>query len=77
MNALATYLKVKSLRQHDFAGRVGATQSTISKLSAGEVKPSLELAIAIERATSGAVPATSWISEHPAETATPQAKDAA
>ena len=61
MNKLALYLTEYRIRQVDFASRIGATQSTVSRLVSGTATPSLDLAVRIERATGGAVPATSWI----------------
>jgi transcriptional regulator with XRE-family HTH domain len=39
--------------------RVG--QSTLSRLECGECTPKLALALRIEKATSGAIPAASWV----------------
>ncbi len=61
MSKLQTYLTSHGLRQADFAAAVGATQATISRLANGSMRPSLELAVAIERATAGAVTAASWV----------------
>ncbi len=63
MTNLAQYLKKKKLRQYQFAELVGVKQSFVSRLKAGHVMPSLELAVKIERATKGAVKAVSWVSE--------------
>lgn len=60
MSDLGTYLKNHGIRQADFAAAIGATQATVSKLIAGG-RPSLSLAVSIERATGGAVAASSWI----------------
>jgi len=61
MSQLGAYLRDNSLRQAEFAAKVGATQGTISRLIKGDVLPSLDLAVKIERATAGVVPATSWV----------------
>jgi DNA-binding XRE family transcriptional regulator len=61
MNVLKKYRKDVSIRQTEFAEVVGVTQSTISKIESGEINPSLELAVAIERATGGAIPPSSWV----------------
>ena len=62
-NLLDQFLQDNGLRQASFAERVGATQATISKLVRDETRPSLELAVRIERETKGAVPANSWVPE--------------
>lgn len=62
-NLLDHFLRQHRLRQSVFADRVGATQATISKLIRGDTRPSLELAVRIERETKGAVPANSWVPE--------------
>lgn len=43
-------------RQADLAEKVGCAQQTISKYLNGEIRVSAEHAVAIERATVGAVP---------------------
>lgn len=65
MTRLQSYLDQANLRQSEFAALVGASQATISKLARGAVQPGLDLAVAIERATAGAVLATSWVPEPP------------
>jgi DNA-binding transcriptional regulator YdaS (Cro superfamily) len=49
-------LSVRGHRQEDLAAAMGVTQQTVSKLSRGEIPVSPEQAIAIHRATRGAVP---------------------
>lgn len=44
-----------------WADRLGISRSYLSDLLNGNKTPSLELAVQIERATGGAVLATSWI----------------
>lgn len=66
MGKLETYLTTHAVRQHEFATIVGVSQATVSKLINGSVQPSLDLAVRIQRATGGAVPADSWIA--PAQT---------
>lgn len=61
MTQLQDYLARLNLKQSAFAERVGATQATVSKLATGQMRPSLELAVAIERETQGQVPAVSWV----------------
>ncbi len=51
-------LSVSGGRQEDLAAAMGVAQQTVSKLLRGEVPVSPEQAIAIHRATHGAVPAS-------------------
>jgi transcriptional regulator with XRE-family HTH domain len=60
MKALGRWLRDRGISQDAFAARVGATQSQISRIVRGDRGPGIELAVAIERATDGAVPVTSW-----------------
>lgn len=69
MTNLASYREAAGETQEEFGLRVGASQATISKLERGMVAPSLELAVAIERATAGAVPAVSWVPDKSGEAA--------
>lgn len=61
MSTLSDYLKNNRILQQDFARRIGATQATVSRLAKHAMKPSLTLAVAIERETDGEVPASSWV----------------
>ncbi len=61
MSTLTEYLEAMSISQKAFADLVGVDRSIISRLSRREMRPSLELAFAIERATGGAVAANSWL----------------
>jgi len=60
MNDLAAYLKRTGTTQAAFAEKVGLTQATVSKLCHRSTGISLSAALRIERATDGAVPASSW-----------------
>jgi transcriptional regulator with XRE-family HTH domain len=57
---LKKWLLDKGASQGRFAAQIGSTQGHISKLVAGERRPGLRIALAIEDATHGAVPAASW-----------------
>jgi DNA-binding XRE family transcriptional regulator len=61
MNPLKEYRSGASILQADFAASVGVSQATISKIESGEALPGLFLAVRIQRATGGKVPATSWV----------------
>lgn len=63
MNILNQYLKTNRVSQQDFAARVGVTQSTVSKLCRGTSRPSLDVAILIDKATGGKVPPSSWAND--------------
>lgn len=62
MSTLSTYLKANGVTQEAFAEQIGVSQAHIAKIC-GVKKPSLAVALRIERATDGAVPASSWIQE--------------
>lgn len=59
--ALDTYLKDKGIGDAEFAPLIGRDRSMVSKLRRGIVRPTLDLADAIERETGGAVPIRSWL----------------
>lgn len=61
MTLLKSYLDETGEKQSAFAERVQTTPATISRLCAGTLKPSLDLAHAIERATEGVVPTETWV----------------
>ncbi len=63
MNNLQAFITLHGIKQAEFAASIGATQSMVSRLINGAAIPSLSLAAKIERATGGAVPASSWIVE--------------
>jgi DNA-binding transcriptional regulator YdaS (Cro superfamily) len=57
------------------AAAVGVSRGYFSELVGGTKRPSLELAVAIERATGGAVLATSWVPEPWSEDSEPTSDD--
>jgi len=59
MMTLNQYLEAKKLTQAQFAGQIGATQATVSKLCKGR-SPSLGLAVRIQNETGGNVPISAW-----------------
>lgn len=59
--ALDAYLKSAAILDADFAPMIGRDRSMVSKLRRGRVRPTLDLADAIERATAGQVPIRSWL----------------
>ena len=60
MEQLSTYLSNNGISQRAFAKRVGIDQSVISRFARGEARPSLDVALNIEKETGGAVPCESW-----------------
>jgi transcriptional regulator with XRE-family HTH domain len=58
---LRQFIRNSGLTQTQWAERFGVTSSYLSVLLQGGRKPSLQLAVRIERETDGAVPATSWV----------------
>lgn len=76
MTHLLSYLEATKTRQSALAEVLGVSRGYMSELVGGTKQPSLELAFAIERATGGAVPASSWVAANPTPE-TPTAEDAA
>mgnify|MGYP000330001373 CR=1 FL=1 len=61
MENLATYLNSRGISQREFARLLGVDPSIVSRLVHGLMRPSLELAVKIERLTSGRIKAASWV----------------
>lgn len=61
MTRLARYLQEQSIPQKDFADMLGVSQGMVSRMASGSKRPSLFLAVKIERATGGNVPVESWV----------------
>lgn len=58
---LGEWLRAKGMGQEEFASRAGVSQSQVSRLVAGKRRnPGTRVALAIERATDGAVPVATW-----------------
>jgi transcriptional regulator with XRE-family HTH domain len=57
---LARYLKKHKMSDAEFARRLGVQDSTVYRWRTGKRRPDIDSANAIERATNGAVPASSW-----------------
>lgn len=60
MRDLKTYLSETGETQAEFAGRIGVSQGTVSKLCKGLISPSLTLALKIDTATDGEVSVKAW-----------------
>lgn len=72
MSNLRTFLAQTRTKQAELAKRVGVSCGYMSELVKGDKTPGLELAVRIEDATGGAVPARSWVASLPSPEATPQ-----
>lgn len=62
MMTLSEYLAENGISQAAFANEIKVKQATVSRLARNMMRPSLELAVSIERTTRGAVAAASWVS---------------
>lgn len=60
MTQLAAHLISENIRRAEFARRIGTSKGYLSDIANGNRTPSLELALRIERVTSGAVPVAAW-----------------
>jgi len=76
MTHLAAYITATGQSQAALASDLGISRSHMSGLVSGAKKPSLELAFAIQRATSDAVPASSWVDQDGVQNALPPAPTA-
>ena len=63
MATLDEHLKQNGIRRRDFAEEIGVHESVLSRYCNGLARPALDTAFAIERATAGAVPASSWVED--------------
>lgn len=59
MDKLRTYLNGKIKRE--FAEAIGVSPTYLSQILGGWRRPSLELAVKIERITNGEVPCSAWV----------------
>lgn len=62
MNKLQHHLETNNIARREFAEQIGVDQSVLSRFCRGLARPGLDKAVAIERATDGAVPAAYWVS---------------
>ncbi len=58
---LDIYMAAHGLKDADFAPRIKRERSVVSKIRRGIVKPTLEIAAAIEAETNGEVPMQAWL----------------
>ncbi len=59
-NPLASYLADNNLRQKDVADMIDVAQAVISDWANDRRHPSVSNAFRLEKATNGAIPASSW-----------------
>lgn len=59
---LTDAIKAMGLKRSEFAELLGIGRAYLSSLETGKKRPSLELAVRIDRITNGLVPVASWIS---------------
>jgi len=60
-NPLASYMQKAGVGDADFGSRIGRDRSMVSKLRRGILRPTLDLAAAIETETKGEVPMSVWV----------------
>lgn len=59
---LSRWLDSAGMTRYELADHLKIGRAHADKICRGERRPSLELAIAIEKLTRGAIPASSWLS---------------
>lgn len=69
----------RKVKQSEMAAKLGVSQSYLSQVETGARRSNLELALAIERVTEGAIPAASWVQpeQPPTEAALPPSAEVA
>ena len=77
MNKLQHYLETNNIGRREFAELIGVDQSVLSRFCRALARPGLDNAVAIERATGGAVPVAYWVDEAPGTPSPPTTEDAA
>lgn len=63
MTKLDAYLRDHGISGRHFAALVGLSEGQVSRIRRGHVIPETRTALAIERATNGAVPVSEWARE--------------
>lgn len=58
---LDTYMKQREIGDADLAMLIKRDRSVVSKIRRGMIRPTLDVAAAIETATDGGVPISSWV----------------
>lgn len=70
---LEIYMREAGIDDASLGEQIGKDRTTVSRLRRGILKPTLEVAAAIESVTDGAVPIRSWIDT--ADTTSPMRSD--
>lgn len=60
MRKLNSYMRENNLTLAKFAKKIGSTAATVQRWTSGNARPSIRLAIAVERETKGAVSVYDW-----------------
>jgi transcriptional regulator with XRE-family HTH domain len=58
---LSAYMKRERVTDAAFASAIGKDRSLVTKLRNGSVRPTIDVAAAIERETRGSVPMQAWV----------------
>lgn len=66
-SALTTYMKREGITDASLAAAIGKDRSLVTRLRHGQVRPSIDVAGAIERETGGEVSMQSWLPAAPIE----------
>ena len=66
---LEEWMHENKVSDADLAGRVGRDRTIISKLRKGQIKPSLEVLVAVTRITEGQVTVNDFMPEQPPDEA--------
>lgn len=61
MEKLATYLDARNISQREFSRLLEVDPSIVSRLVRGQMRPSLDLAVRIEKLTKGHIRPSYWI----------------
>lgn len=62
---LATYMEREKIGDADFAARIERDRTIVSKIRRGIIRPTLDVAAAIEVATKGELPMQIWVDVAP------------
>lgn len=62
MEKLATYIDSRNISQREFSRLLEVDPSIVSRLVRGQMRPSLDLAVRIEKLTKGHIKPSYWIS---------------
>lgn len=69
LTPLASYMDRNKINDADFAALIEKDRTLVSRLRRGLVKPTLDVAAAIEAKTKGEIPMQAWVEPAPATAA--------